>query len=418
MRKTRVAAAMLTATLAACGGAKVRPTANKDFTTQDVKNCWDVARNVNTTLGAGGMPGSEERPIKATIFMYVDTDGSVPAAFIHDGNDVPSNLAGCLVDHATEAKFSTENTDYVRPQPVVFTGTSGRLAQLHEQPPGKIDENLAKSTLQFAGWATPADKGWGYYLTHDYQKALEQFRAAVAANPNDAQAQRGLAVTLVDSGGDAKAARAAADAAVKAQPDSVAAQEALARVCLAQKDDKCALEAWETATKGQVDQQGNVTKPVDSAQKQARSFTLAEIQDQVKAANDRYSEEAGKERAQAQQEAQAKAEAANDPTGCGKFPEGDERTVCFAKYCFADGAKAYGAKDLKSVMGSEYTPGSWKASKGKGGATNVSVQLRSKGGGAPRTATWAVKVGDNVSMVPQDIDAANISKSHNACNKK
>lgn len=410
MRKIFLAAAILTC-LAACKSAQVRPTAKHDFPQSDIKNCYDRARNIDTTLGE-----MEDHPIKLTLFMLVDKDGAVPAAFLHDAqNNAGTILSGCLVDAALESKFDSEHTDFVRPQPMLF-GQRGlaQFKQLKDQPPGELDPKLSQGTLTFAGWATPADKGWGYYLVHDYAKAIEQFHAAVAAKSDDARAQRGLALALVASGGDVKAARAAAEAAVKAEPDSVAAHEAMVHVCLAQKDDKCVLDSWERATIGEMDNAGKVTKPVDPMQKQARSFELAQIQEQVKAVHERFS--ATEKDRKPDEAAQAKASSAADPTGCGKFPEGDERTLCFVKYCFADGAKAH-LKDLKEGTGADYSVGSWKVTKGKGGASNVSVQFRPKGGGEPHAATWSVKVGENVNMDPLTFDAKVISAKHNACNK-
>src|SRR5947209_614061 len=188
--------------LIACAGAKVRPTVEHDFPSSDVQNCWTRARNINTTLGA-----REDQPITMTLVMLVDKDGSVPAAWINDGkNLVGGILQGCLLDAAISSKFESENTDYVRPQPLFFSGGQGRKMQLHEQPPGKLEDSLAQSSLTFADWATPVDRAWGAYYTHDNKKAIEQFKAALAAKPDDARALRGLALAQLDAGGDAKEA--------------------------------------------------------------------------------------------------------------------------------------------------------------------------------------------------------------------
>lgn len=417
MRKILAAAALASA-LVACKGAQVRPTAKREFTNLEVSNCFKNARNIDTTFAE-----LEAKPAKVSVFMYVDADGAVPAAFIHDMQDSNSAFNACLLDTAIESKFDPEGTDYVRPEPVrVAKPREGApvpsIQQLHTQPPAEnVDEKVAQGSLVFAGWATATDKGWGYLLVHDYAKSIEQFRAAIAAKADDARAQRGLALALVGSGGDVKEARTAADAAVKAQPDSVAAYEALVQVCLAQKDDKCVLDSWERATVGEVGADGKVTKPVDPAQKTARSYQLSLIQDQVKAVHARYGAEAEKQSQEAAQKAQAAAQKAADPTGCGKFPEGDERTMCFVKYCFAAGAETY-ARSLKPLTGADYKAGEWKVAKAKSGASDVTVQIRAKKGHQPHDATWQVAVGDNVDMKPLTIDANNISKQYNACAAK
>ena len=190
MRKILLAAALVSSVAACKSGPGAKPTAKHDLPGTDVQNCYNRARNIDTTLG-----NNPDKPVKMTIYMYVDKDGAVPAAFIHDAqNNSSPILAACILDSVVESKFDSENTDYVRPQPMFFSGAKGLLRQLHEQPQGQLDEKLAQSTLRFTDWATPADKGWGYYLTHDYSRAIEQFRAA----KNDPAALRGLAMALAD----------------------------------------------------------------------------------------------------------------------------------------------------------------------------------------------------------------------------
>jgi len=133
-------------------------------------------------------------------------------------------------------------------------------------------------------------------------------------------------------------------------------------------------------------------------------------------ANKRYSVEAEKETKAAEEKTKAAASKNADPTGCGKFPEGDERTVCFVKYCFGAGAQSY-AKALKPMTGADYTAGEWKVVKSKSGASDVTVQIRAKKGTAPQDATWQVAIGDNVDMKPLNVQANNISKQYNACHK-
>lgn len=413
MRKTLIATALA---LAACKGPQVRPTAVQDFSPIEVNNCWTRARNIDTTLGA-----NPEKPLKVTVFMYVDTDGAVPAAFIHDAENVAGGpLFGCLMDSAAESKFESENSDYIRPQPLLFSGKTAQVKQLHEQKPGPLDEKMAQSSLTFTTWATAADKGWGYYYVHDYAKAQEQFKAALAAKADDPKALRGMALTLLDSKGDLKEARANADKAVQAAPTMVAAWEAQARVCLAQKEDECTLNAFEHATKGELDKDGKVVKAADEKQRAARSYELVEIQDQVKAVAEKFNADAEGKRKEAEDKARAAAQKANDPTGCGqKFPEGDERTLCLVKFCFEKGAQEY-AKSLKPLTGQDYSAGEWKIGKGKSG-NEVSVAIRaasakkSKTGPSAHDAIWSLDAAGQAKAA--NIDAAQIAQKHNACNK-
>jgi hypothetical protein len=160
---------------------------------------------------------------------------------------------------------------------------------------------------------------------------------------------------------------------------------------------------------------GKVVKPVDEKQKIARSYELAQIQDQVKAIHQKFSADLEKQDRESREKAIAEAQKKADPTGCGAKPEGDERTLCFVKYCFGAGAGAY-AKSLKAITGQDYAAGEWKVGKGKEGP-EVTVPIRGKKGTAPHDAVWAVKVGETVDMKPTTIDANNISLRHNACRK-
>jgi tetratricopeptide (TPR) repeat protein len=409
MRHLSLAAA---AAVLACAGAKTRPTSEHNFPTTDVQNCWQRARNIDTNLGQ-----REGEAISMTLMFIVDKDGAVPAAFIHDAKSLHGGiLSGCLLDAAVMSKFESENTDYLHPQPLYFSGSQGLEKQLREQPPGPFDEGLAKSTLTFADWATPLDKAYGFYYVHDYPKALEQFRAQAQAHPDDSRTLRGLALTILASGGDLKEARDLAEKAAKADPASVAAYEALVRVCLKQNDSRCVLDGWEHATVGERSE-GKVIRPVDEKQKIACSFELAQIQEQVKAVHEKYSAEIEQEEQAAQQKAAGEAAKRADPTGCGAKPEGNDRTVCFVKYCFGEGATAY-ARSLKAITGHDYTAGEWKVSKGKTGAQEVSVPIRAGNKSLqPHDASWEVKVGERVDMKPTTIDANNITLHHNACKK-
>lgn len=408
MRTTHLAATLALALGAvACKGAQVRPTALRELPSADLDYCIKQAKNLSPGIAREDAPGT------LSIYMVLDADGAVPAAFIHDQTNLKAPvLWGCLTDYAVDSKFEGLKIDYLRPQAVSFKGLGTSKLNETEYPPQPLDEKLAQDTLQFAGWATSTDKGFGYYYVHKYAEAIAAFREAIKANATDARALRGLSVALADSNGDLKEARELADKAVAATPNSEAPLEALSRVCLAMKDDECAYDNFEKALKAP-----------DEA---PRSFELAQLQGQLKQVAERL-KAADEQKSKAAAE-KAKAEAAKnaDPTGCGKAPEGDERTICFVKYCFASGAGSY-ARSLKPLTGQDYAAGDWKAGKTKGGQSSVTVAIRAaaaakkgkKGAesAGAHDATWEVTLGDTIGMKPLTIDANNISASFNACKK-
>jgi hypothetical protein len=206
---------------------------------------------------------------------------------------------------------------------------------------------------------------------------------------------------------------------VQLKPDSAATQDALIHVCLAQKDDKCAFDAFEAARK--------------APDQQARSFELALVQDRVKAAADRLNAQASEEDEKRRQQAEAAMEK-SDPTGCRKLEAGsDGQLLCLIKRCFERGAREYAKNELKPLTGQDYAAGEWKVLSHKGDIAEVTVPIRTasaarkagkKGRAGPadegpsaHDATWKVTVGENISMVPQTLDAANIAKRYDACKK-
>ncbi len=411
MRTNRLAVALVLASgLLACKGSQVRPSALRELPTSDLDFCGKQAQRL--------IPGfaREDAPATISIYLYLDADGAVPAAFIHDQNDAKApTLWGCVTDYAVSSKFESKGIDYLRPQAVRYQRLSTTQLTEKDYPLRPLDEKLAQETLQFAGWATNTDKGFGYFYVHKFPESVAAFREALKLKPDDGRAMRGLALALVDSNGDQKEARALADKAVAAAPNSEAPLEALSRVCLATKDDECAYDNFEKALKAP-----------DEA---PRSIELAQLQGLLKPVAERLkaSEEA-KNKGLAEQ---ASSEAAKhaDPTGCGKFPEGDDRTICFVKYCFAEGARRY-ALDLKPMTGQDYTASDWTAGKTKGGAASVTVAIRAGAAGKARKgkkrtaeagsahdAIWEVSLGDTVGMKPLTIDANNISAKYNACRK-
>jgi hypothetical protein len=167
--------------------------------------------------------------------------------------------------------------------------------------------------------------------------------------------------------------------------------------------------------------------------KSTRSLDLATLNDVVRAANDRLArtEEAKASDAKAAAEAAA---AKADPEGCYKRA-GAEQAICYVKHCFAAGAVAYGAGELKKVTGQTYLAGDWSTTGDDTKGYLVTVPLRppsdqplaSKGkkgknarlsSDTSQDATWKVTLGDNVNMQATTPSASFIAKDHNACKPK
>ena len=344
MTRNRLLAALVATT--ACAGAGSRPTNMRELPVTDIERCYQTARG----LGNQNLKGSLD------LWQYLDEQGDVPAAFVHDAKGLDfAPFMSCLTDLATGSKYESQKVDYLRPNPITcdIGGEGGRARcqkqVIQEATRAPFDERIAQSTLAFAGWATATDKGWGYTYVHKYPDALAAFEGALKAKADDVRALRGLAVALADSGGDLARAREAAQKAVQLKPDSAATQEALIHVCLAQKDDKCAFDAFEAARK--------------APDQQPRSFELALIQDRVKAAADRLNAQTTEEDEKRRQQAEA-AMQKSDPTGCRKLETGsDAQLLCLIKRCFDRGAHEYAKNELKPLTGQDYSPGEWKVAK-------------------------------------------------------
>ena len=88
------------------------------------------------------------------------------------------------------------------------------------------------------------------------------------------------------------------------------------------------------------------------------------------------------------------------------------------------------------MTGQDYSAGDWKVVSHSGSHAEVTVPIRAgaaaakrsrpkKGASAaaadegpqPHDATWKVTVGENIAMLPTNIDAANIAKTHDSCKK-
>jgi tetratricopeptide (TPR) repeat protein len=396
MRAVRSTACLALVLAAACGP-KPRPTTMRDLEGNDVGNCFGHA-----SIGVPNLHG------EGTLMLYVDTDGAVAASWWHDAGALDSpQFFRCMTSLSVENKVDASPTDRVAGWQVACEADHGcAIHPLNMLPPAPFDEKLAQASLTFADWADSTDKGWGYYYAHSYSDALATFQSVVEVSPNDARAQRGLAQSLLETGGDLKKAREAAEKAVSLKKNA-ASLEALVRVCLKQGDDDCTVKNFVDAT-----HDADVT---------ARRFDLGQLNDAAKAANDRL-QAADKAREEAEAKARAEAEAAAaakaDPLGCGKM-SGMDQAKCYVKGCFGEGAAAY-AKELSKASGAAYEVLEMTAAAGAGTATLVTIPVRKaneKKKRKPDTtqdATWTV---DNGGMKAGSFSAAAIAKDHNACNK-
>jgi hypothetical protein len=392
----RAATLLLAALPLACGGAakERRPTVLHEMPAPEIARC------------AAGAP----RDASFEVDQLVTEQGDVPAAWVRSqkGQDA-GPLARCAAKLATDAKYAAQKTDSVRTSRISCDASSCQRADLPEAR-SSPDEKLAQATLHLSGWATAAERGWGELLVHDYPAALKQLGQALKERPGDVRALRGLALALVASGGDGARAREAAQKAVQLRPDSVAAHETLVHVCLAQKDDRCAVVEMEAARK--------------APDAEARAAELAQLDGPIKEAAARVAA-ADKEE---QERKAAEAEAALqkiDPAGCRKLePNSDAQLLCLVKRCFEAPAQQY-AKELKGRDGQTYAAGEWKVTSRKADAAEVTVAIRAaskkrrRGKGAnaaeARDATWRATIGENIALVPQNADAANVARRSHAC---
>jgi len=389
---------LLAALPLACGGAakERRPTVLHEMPAPEIARCAAAA----------------PREASFEVDQLVTEQGDVPAAWVRSQKAQDAGqLFRCATRLATDAKYPPQKTDAVRTSRIACDGTTCQRADLAESR-SSLDEKLAQATLHLSGWATAAERGWAELLVRDYGAALKQLGQALKERPGDVRALRGLAVALVESGGDASRAREAAQKAVQLRPDSAAAHEALLRVCLSQKDDRCAVEELDAARK--------------SPDADARAAELAQFDEPVNSAAERVAA-ADKEE---QERKAAEAEAAlqkMDPAGCRKLEaNSDAQLLCLVKRCFEAPAQQY-AKELKGKDGEQYAAGEWKVAGRKGDAAEITVAIRPAAKkrrrgkatvGEARDATWKAVIGENIALVPQNADAANVSRRSQACGRQ
>ena len=384
----------------ACGGAakERRPTVLHEMPAPEIARC---------APGAPLPQGSFE------VDQLVTEQGDVPAAWVRAQKSSQAvQLFRCATRLATDAKYPAQKTDAVRTSRISCEASSCQRADLSESR-AELDEKLAQSTLHVAGWATAAERGWAQLLVHDAAGALKQFGQALKERPGDVRALRGQATALLESGGDASRARDAAQKAVQLRPDSTATHETLARVCLSQKDDRCAVNELDAARK--------------APDAEARAAELAQLDEPVQAAASRLAAAEKEERERRAADAESALQKI-DPAGCRKLEaNSDAQLLCLVKRCFELPAQQY-AKELRTKDGKEYVAGEWKVASRKGDAAELTVPIRpahpKKRGrrkGAPpqdaHDATWRATVGENITLVPQNADAAQVARKSETCGK-
>ena len=106
----------------------------------------------------------------------------------------------------------------------------------------------------------------------------------------------------------------------------------------------------------------------------------------------------------------------------------DAQLLCLVKRCFDAPAQQY-AKQLRTNDGHGYAAGEWKVASRKGDAAEVTLPIRAMPPAKKRRsrknaeqpeghdATWRATVGENITLVPQNTDAANVARASEACRK-
>jgi hypothetical protein len=372
---------------------------------------------------------------KVRLQLLVRKTGQVYAAYIHSTIGLDNKvLNSCFVNAALLWLYQPVAVDNTAPFPlsVVSSGAetggatnaaaiqSGSVAPTIFMPsaqpvvePADLDEKLAQGTLEIRDDCSPAEQGQALLAVHKYPEAIAQLRLALASNPVDTIALRGLSQALVESRGDLAEARSAAEKLETAAPGSVVGPEAMLRVCAAQKDDLCVLEQWKK--KGQPD-----LGP--------RSRIIADLQPLAQAAADRLAAAA---RARAAGQAPATPAAAPAAASAAPAPaaaaaadpcateQGDEKqALCVVKRCLEEGSVVY-AKELSQQNGVDYVAGEWRTKSVAPGKLLVTRPIGPKAGDAARhDAIWLVKLGDQFSIAPSTGEARQITLSHNACARK
>ncbi len=361
--------------------------------------------------------------------LLVRKSGQVYAAFAHSGKgSIDAKFDYCLASEALLWQYPGTPVDTTAPFPISVapggdaladTGSRATVGQqttsapprvflpaAHpEIPVAELEVARAQASLNVLSDATAAEQGLAALAVHNYAAATERLRAALAKDPSDALALRGLAQALVESHGDLEAAREAALKLAAVQPGSVVGPEAILRVCAARGDDACVFEAWKAARAAQ-----------DVA---PRSRILqSELQPLVEKSAARLRASAGDKHAGDGDDAHGAEAAPVDP--CATAIDAQAQALCVVKRCFDEGSLAY-AREL-SKGGAEFEAGEWRSAASGKDRLIVTRPISSKtdAGAASvhHDAMFLVKLGEQFSIQPSSADARKIVLEHNACAAK
>lgn len=213
--------------------------------------------------------GNENIQGRVRLQLLLRPSGNVYGAYVHSTEGVnDKRFFACLTGYALFWRFPPLAVDGARPYEIAIVpgGTEmdfnpllyqagidysgqGRasvfMPAIDDVPvPRPLEKAVAQSSLDVAEWATGAERGLAENAVQRYDTAIPMFRQALAADPNDPVALRGLAEALAETGGDLTEARAVAEQLASVRPGSVVGAEAMLRVCLAARDDLCVFRSF------------------------------------------------------------------------------------------------------------------------------------------------------------------------------
>jgi hypothetical protein len=349
--------------------------------------------------------------------LLVRRDGRVYAAFIAGERGIDNRqLERCLTNMAVLWQLPEVPIDYERTfAPISFTpggsdtgGStesmtvgSGQMQasvmqpDINNPPPWEpINVQVAQQTLDVSELATIPEHGIASLAVKDYPTALQTFRDALARTPEDPVALRGMVQALVETNGNLAEARGLAERLVKIDPSSVAGHEAMIRVCIAQKDAACLGEHWKAAM---------ASKDFAPRSRMFREQLQTPVQQAV----------ADARKAPAAAPAAQQQDAQQDE--CVTAPNDEARAICFARRCLDAGSAQY-AKELSEQNKIDYVAGQWRAKPAGTGRMVVTREI-STNTKPPQehNPMWILKLGEQVTMMPANAEARQITLTHNAC---
>lgn len=345
--------------------------------------------------------GNENIQGRVRLQLLLRPSGNVYGAYVHSAQGVDDKrLFACLTGYALFWRFPPLAVDGARPYEVAFVPGGTELdfsplvyqAGIHASGQGRasvfmpdiddipaprpLEKAFAQSSLDVADWATDAERGLAETAVQRYDRAIPLFRLALAADPHDPVALRGLAEALAETGADLAEARTVAQLLTDVRPGSVVGAEAMLRVCLAARDDLCVFRSFNAAS--------------HAPDLGPRARFLAELQPLAEAAAARLN-------------AQAQARRQLDP--CAGTGDQTALVQCLVMRCLDDAVLAVAAEK-------KGTPGAWRFTPAGPDALIASRPL-GEGLEEPR---WVVSVGARtVKIKPANAAARELSARPGRC---